>query len=176
MVSAVADKRKGVDFFLEIAKRVLMARPEANFIWMGSAPSAKELAVLQETAMKPELRGQVVFTGNVEDPRPLMARAEAVLLTSRSEGAPKVLLEANALGRPSVAFGVDGVPEVTGPGSIVVPPGDVEAFTRVLIERQYDDNDEARARRVTFFEATFTPEAFAGRFAEALAWWESLGK
>ncbi|REK34030.1 MAG: glycosyltransferase family 1 protein [Actinobacteria bacterium] len=56
-------------------------------------------------------RPSVEIAGSVEDVKPHLAWADVLLLTSRTEGLPGVVLEAAASGLPVVAFDVVGVGE-----------------------------------------------------------------
>lgn len=61
-----------------------------------------------------------------------------VVLPSRSEGVPNVLLEATACGIPFVASDVGGIPEIA-PAESLVPPGDAAALAErisVFLNRQ----------------------------------------
>ncbi|HEY6865946.1 MAG TPA: glycosyltransferase [Candidatus Eisenbacteria bacterium] len=80
------------------------------------------------------LADHVHFLGRLDDVGPLLLAADAVILPSRWEGLPLILLEALARARPVVASAVGGVPdvvedEVTGR---LVPPGDPAALADAL--------------------------------------------
>jgi len=76
----------------------------------------------------------IEFTGPTDDVRPHLAWADVLLLVSRTEGLPGVVLEAAAAGVPAVAFDVGGVSDVVRDGvtGLLVPRGDEEAMTAAL--------------------------------------------
>jgi glycosyltransferase involved in cell wall biosynthesis len=61
--------------------------------------------------------------------------ADAVLLPSRSEGVPNVLLESLACGTPFIASDVGGIRELADRVSVVLPSGDVAALAAALVAR-----------------------------------------
>jgi len=82
-----------------------------------------------------DLGEHVEFVGSVADIEPHLVWADALLLTSTTEGLPGVLIEAAAAGLPAVAYDVGAVDEVIEDGSsgIVVRDRTVESAARALI-------------------------------------------
>ena len=96
------------------------------------------LAVVGDGELRPALEaqaaglglgGRVHFTGWSADVPGALADLDVVVLTSRNEGTPMVLIEAAAAGRPVVATRVGGVAAVVADGFTghLVPAGDAEA-------------------------------------------------
>ena len=63
------------------------------------------------------------FMGRTRDPNGAVRAADVVLMTSISEGLPMAILEAMAQGRPVVATGVGGVPDVVRGCGVVARAG-----------------------------------------------------
>ncbi len=86
------------------------------------------------------LEDRVACPGPVRDVAPWVQAADAVVLCSRSEGAPLSLIEAQAVGTPVVAPTVGGIPDIVRheEDGLWVPPGDVPALAAAL-DRLADD-------------------------------------
>lgn len=103
------------------ALRAAAALPELHLVVAGDGPLRTEA----EAAAAELMPGRSVFVSAVEDVVPVLAAADVVLLTSRTEGLPGVLIEAGLCGVPSVATDVGGVGEIVDDGvtGVLVPPG-----------------------------------------------------
>ena len=82
---------------------------------------------------------RVHFLGYQPDPERVLARAQVFVLSSRSEGLPRSVLEAMRAGLSVVASGVGGVPEAVSDGVsglLVLPgrPAELAAALRRLLE------------------------------------------
>lgn len=96
-------------------------------------------------------RGQIHFVGGIPwgpDLFKAFADADLLVLPSRAEGTPRVLLEARAFGCPVVAARVGGVPEsVThGVDGLLVPPNDSSSLAEAIVRIAKDP--ELRTRLV----------------------------
>jgi glycosyltransferase involved in cell wall biosynthesis len=77
---------------------------------------------------------QVRFLGEMRDPTRSVADAQLFVLSSRSEGFPRSILEAMRAGLPVIASDVGGVPEAVTAGETgyLVEPGSVQGFVEAL--------------------------------------------
>lgn len=91
-------RTKGLDVLLRAWQRLLQARPEAGghtLVIVGTGPGLERLqAMVQELG----LQERVQFAGLQTNPYPWIRQARLLVLASRHEGLPNVLIEAMALG------------------------------------------------------------------------------
>ncbi len=118
--------KKGHTFLLEAAARIASRHPCARFLIVGQGPLADSL---RAEAARLKLNGTVAFAGFRADAVRLMAASDLFVLSSLFEGLPVTLLEAMALGKPTVVTRVGGIPEVTDESSsVLVEAGDPDAL------------------------------------------------
>lgn len=104
-----------------------------------------------------------------ERQRDAFARTRTVVLSSRGDTLPYIVMEAIAAGMPVIAFGVGGVPEIMGrenPG--LVPPGDMEKLAETMAET-ITDYKGWKARMMPnpdFFRQKFSREHMASDIME----------
>ncbi len=108
-VGSLAQPYKGLDVLLAALART--SRPHrATIVGDGALRPS-----LEAQAARLGLHGRVRFVGVVPSGQPvfdLLAAADLFVLPSRTEGMPRALLEAMAVGLPCLATAVGGVPEV----------------------------------------------------------------
>lgn len=117
---------KGVDVLLEALAALNASRPVSACL-VGDGPDLDRFKA-QAAALK--LDGRVSFPGRM-GAREAFARGRILVMPSRAESFPYVVLEACAAGVPLIASDVGGIPEVL-PRSELVPPGDAGALARRL--------------------------------------------
>jgi len=119
---------KGVDVLLEALAAHQAIFPGRALI-VGSGP---EEASLKRLARRLGLNGRVAFSGP-QSARSAFARGRCVVVPSRAESFPYIVLEAAAARMPMIATGVGGIPEIVGEiGMPLIPPGDPEALAGQL--------------------------------------------
>ena len=94
--------------WLEIAAEVYRKMPTARFLLVGDGPLRDGV---KQAASRLGLADVIHMTGQEQHPMAAMAAMDIFLLTSRVEGLPNVLIEAQALGIPVVTTPVGGAPE-----------------------------------------------------------------
>ncbi len=133
------DRQKGFDVLLTAFARADLMPRGVRLTILGEGP---ERATLQALARKLGIAEAVHLPGVVKDPETWMARCTAFVLPSRYEGFPNALVEAMAMGCPTIASDCDSGPreivrhEIDG---LLVPPEDSEALARALV-RLFDDS------------------------------------
>jgi glycosyltransferase involved in cell wall biosynthesis len=100
---------KDHELFLAMAELIRAKRPEAHFVLIGDGPRR---AAIQRLVVDRGLGDAFRFVTGKDRLRPYYEAMDAVVLTSKTEGLPNVVLEAMAYGRPIVAATAGGIPEV----------------------------------------------------------------
>jgi glycosyltransferase involved in cell wall biosynthesis len=127
--------RKGLPFLAEAAKKIVKEYRETKFVIVGDGPLRKKLTAFLETA---NLQGNFKFLGNVTEDvlSALYNCADVFALPSIQEGQGIVLLEAQASGKPVVAFDVGGVNEAVrnGETGLLVKRGNSDKLADALLK------------------------------------------
>ena len=101
--------QKAPEVFLEALATIFQQHPEAHAVLVGEGPLQ---ASLEQQADDLSIRDRTHFLGRRGDIPALMKSATLLVLPSRWEGMPNVVLEAMASGLPVVATRVDGTAEL----------------------------------------------------------------
>lgn len=127
--------RKGLPFLVEAAKKIVKEQAETKFIIVGDGPLKNQLANSLETA---NLSGNFKFFGNLKEDAlsAVYNCADVFALPSIQEGQGIVLLEAQASGKPVVAFEVGGVNEAlrNGETGLLVKRGSSDELADALLK------------------------------------------
>lgn len=126
---------KDVDAVLETA----LHWEEVQVLLAGDGPERTRLEARAAAGAPRRIR----FLGAIKDPFPVYAAADLLLLPSRSEGMPAVIIEAGMVGTATVATAVGAVPEMISDrhtGFLVLPRD-----THDFVDRVADALFQARA-------------------------------
>lgn len=149
---------KGVDTLLE-AMALLKAKDaiEPSLLMVGSGPDE---ALLKDMAQELGVAGSITWA----PPGPIrasLARARIMVVPSRAESLPYVILEAAAAAQPLVSTNVGGIPEIYGPRHLdrLLEPDDPEALRaglRTALAKPMEELKAQAADLAQFVRGDFT--------------------
>lgn len=118
---------KGVDILLRAVAPVMQKHAHVHLVLVGEGP---DRTALKSLARELGIADRVLLLGLRDDVDALLRAADALVLASRTEALPTVVLEAMATGLPVVATNVGGIPEMVehDRSGILVAPEDVAAL------------------------------------------------
>ena len=134
---------------------------------LGEGPEHK--TIVEKTRLL-GLTDKVILTGQQDHIGPFYSLADVVVISSRSEGSPNVLLEALAAGVPLVATSVGGIPEMVKDGehALLVPHGDprqmANSIARILTEPDVAESLVANGKKLV--QTKFSPAERVRTLAE----------
>lgn len=157
---------KGPQYLVEAAPKVLLARPEAEFIFVGDGPLRPHL---EKRARQLDVSHRTRFLGTRSDVASILRSCQVLVRPSLLEGMPLTVLEAMACGLPVVATPVSGTAELVrdGESGFLVPPADPDSLSRAILRLMGDERlreAQGRAGRC-LVELGYTWDAVALRTA-----------
>ncbi len=125
---------KGVGEYVAAARMVKAMFPKANFQLLGSLASDNPSGISREQVDEWMKEGVITYLGTTDDVRPLLARADCVVLPSYREGVPRALLEAAAMARPLICTDAPGCRDavVNGDTGFMCRPRDAHDLARSI--------------------------------------------
>jgi glycosyltransferase involved in cell wall biosynthesis len=142
---------KGADLLIEAVARL---RADGRPVTLTLAGDGEETASLKALVAKRKLGDAVRFIGHVKA-RFGFSKGHLLVVPSRGDSMPYVVIEAAAAGVPLLAANVGGIPEIFGPFSeAMFPPDNVEAMADAIAEA-LDKMDAARERAKALRERIF---------------------
>jgi glycosyltransferase involved in cell wall biosynthesis len=100
---------KGPDLFLDALIPLCQQHPQLDAVMLGDGPERETLLARINAA---GLQSRITLPGYQTDMGLWWRQLDALVISSRTEGTPMILLEAMQAGVPVVAFGVGGIPDV----------------------------------------------------------------
>jgi glycosyltransferase involved in cell wall biosynthesis len=150
-----------------------MERGDAHLILLGDGPSRSEVLKAIRAA---GVERRVHVQGVVDDVRPYIAAADALILASKREGLPRSIMEGLSMAVPVISSTARGSTQLVMPDAgWVVPTGDVSAMARAmdLVARDPDAARAAglrgRARMIAEYDEAVVVERHDRLYEEVLA-------
>ena len=160
---------KGLDIMIDMWPKVIEENHSATLLLVGGvdAPVGSD----QEAAKALGNLPNVLAVGEVLDPERYFRVMDVLVLPSKREGLPTVVLEAAACEVPAVMTAATGARDAVAHGEtgLVVPMGDAEATARALLSLSNEDRRlamgrAARARTRDHFEQVTVWENYASLY------------
>lgn len=130
---------KDLPIYYRVAEEVAATVPGVTFVVVGDG-YGDELAKAKEEVAGRGLSSLVRFTGHRTDLVNVYASLDVFLMTSHTEGLPNTLLEAMAMGVPSVSTAVGGIPELLDQKcGFLAPSGDVSGLAAHVVRLLCDE-------------------------------------
>ena len=136
--------RKRPRLLVDVATELGRLRPagDYHFVVAGDGPEEDRLRRLLDTR---GLAGRVPLVGHIDDMAQTLADASLLLITSREEGIPLVLVEALAMQTSVVSSRAGAIEEALSPScGVLVEPGEGEEGRLALAIHQLLDDDARR--------------------------------
>lgn len=125
-VGSLEQMYKAPDIVLHSIKELKGRGIVCRLTWLGEGVYKSQMISL---ARQLEIGDQVFFVGNVQSKEVVkqLSMSDIFLLVSRTEGLPRALVEAMAMGLPCIGTEVGGIPELLD-GSVLIPKDDFGAL------------------------------------------------
>jgi glycosyltransferase involved in cell wall biosynthesis len=151
--------------WLDVAREICARRGDVDFVLFGEGPLRERIAVgIRRAGLDARVR-----LGGFEADRAAALRAlDALLVTSRVEGCPNAVLEAQAVGVPVVAVDIPGVRECIAPElrTFLVEGGAVAALADRLEAALGLDREDGEAAGREWLAARYSPAAQRAAYLE----------
>jgi glycosyltransferase involved in cell wall biosynthesis len=168
---------KGVDVLIGAIKQLAQGgrNGEGRNVTATIVGDGPDRALFEREVAKHGLGEQVQFAG-AKPARQAFSLGRLLVVPSRAESLPYVVLEAAAAGIPMIATQVGGIPEIFGPDAgALVAPGDPAALARAINQAMQDRGTRHSAalrlktRLRVSFSADAMTDAILAAYREALA-------
>jgi glycosyltransferase involved in cell wall biosynthesis len=135
---------KGLREYVQAARQIHTAHPEICFSlvgWIDESPDSIRQDELDEWVAD----GTLHYLGRLSDVRPAIMASSVYVLPSYREGTPRTVLEAMAMGRPTITTDAPGCREtvVDGDNGFLVPVKSVDGLVEAML-RFTEDPDLCR--------------------------------
>lgn len=151
-----------------------LAIPNCKLLLVG--PFETEDPLQPETLKAIQQNDSILSVGFQQDIRPYLVISDCLVFPSYREGFPNVVMQAGAMGLPSIVTDINGSNEIIidGFNGTIVPSKDVTALLRAMIRMKEDETwrsqlqSNARSSIITRYEQKMVWEALLIKYKEFL--------
>ena len=117
--------------FIDLAERLAARVPGLQFSMVGEGTLSDD--VRRRIATSP-IQDRLIYHGRAPDVRDSLRALDVLIVPSRLDGRPNIIMEANACGVPVIGSPVGGIPELIEPGQngVLASPGEVDSIAETL--------------------------------------------
>ena len=135
---------KGINELVKAFSQLNAQYPRTRLLLVGSYEDKLD-PLAPETVTEIKRNKAIQAVGPQKDVRPWLAASDVFVFPSYREGFPNVVIEAGAMGLPSIVTDINGSREIItdGDNGIIIPPHQTEALRRAM-ERFLTDKDLAK--------------------------------
>jgi glycosyltransferase involved in cell wall biosynthesis len=161
---------KGTDVLIDALAELHRAGRRVS---LAIAGDGEESQALRDQVARLGLTDAIRFLGHTPA-RQAFAHGRLLVVPSRADSLPYVVIEAGGAGIPIIASGVGGIPEILGPGANMVPPGKPLQLARAIASALDDPAgmrlgaDRLRERVRTLFSQDAMVEGVLAGYGEAI--------
>lgn len=132
---------KGINEMVSAFEKLDVTRQKLKLILVGTFEEYLD-PLLPETIKSIHENPDIISVGNQSDVRPWLAISDALVFPSYREGFPNVVMQAGAMGLPSIVTDINGCNEIIIPGKNgeIIPPKNEKALHDKMSE--WIDNPE----------------------------------
>lgn len=132
---------KGINELVSAFSKLNKENPNTKLVLVGR--KEQNLDPLNQTTLEILDKNQsIIAVGEKSDVRPWLLSADALVFPSHREGFPNVVIEAGAMGLPSIVTDINGSREIIieGKNGVIIPSKDEEAIYNAM--KRFLDNQE----------------------------------
>ena len=166
---------KGINELIAAFVRLNKEHPETRLVLVG--PEEEKIDPIKpETSVEIKRNPSIEAVGSQSDVRPFYALADALVFPSYREGFPNVVIEAGAMGLPSIVTDINGSREIIieGENGTIIPSKDTEALYQAMkrfVENPEDVKrmaDKARPLIASRYEQSYVRQCLKDFYKECI--------
>lgn len=157
-------KDKGINELISSFTKLYEERDDIGLMLVGSFEQKLD-PLLPETMDLIKHHTGISYMGQQQDIRPYLAASDAFVFPSYREGFPNVVLEAGAMGLPSIVTDINGSNEIIIPNEngVIIPPRDEDTLYHAM-------KSFVEQREMVEDMAAHTRQLIASRYEQKMIW------